>query len=207
MDIIRKMPVREKFQHAIGIVRLYQKHVLPFVEERLGYAAMHELRSVWQAAMIPTREAKPFLGNYEAAYNNWLWMARCSHDYLADLLERDEVMEYKRLLLQLYKHQQENSDLAIYRMFRNYTALAKAWAYEMQWITPIESISKGKDQFTCVINNCKILQIPATERVCRVDCRNVGTNLARIVYHLQRSTVQADHGCTITLNPLEEPDE
>ena len=29
---------------------------IPFVEEQLGYAAMHELSSVWQAAMMPIRE-------------------------------------------------------------------------------------------------------------------------------------------------------
>ena len=207
MDIIRQMPDREKFQHAFGMVRLYQKHVLPFVEERLGYAAMYELSAVWQAAIMPTHGGMHDQQNYEAADSNWLWMARCSHDYLADLLQREEVMEYKRLLLQLYARQQDNPDLAIFRMFGNFTALAKAWAYEMQWVTAIESISKGKDQFTCMVNNCKILQTPATERVCRVDCRNVGTNLARKVYHLQRQTIAVDHGCTITLTPLKDSDE
>ncbi len=204
MDLIRNMTERDKFQRAFGMVRMYQKHVLPFVEERLGYAAMHELRSVWQAAVMPVQESATDRHNYEAAYSNWLWMARCSHDYLADLLDHDDVVEYKRLLLQLYKNQQDNPDLAIYRMFGNYTALAKAWAYEMQWITPIEAMSKSKNQFTVVVNNCKILQIPATERVCRVDCRNVGSNLSRKVYHLERQTITVDHGCTITLSPLED---
>ncbi len=201
VDKIRQMPDRDKFQRAFGMVRMYQKHVLPFVEDRLGYAAMYELSSVWQAAITPTQDSLPDHKNYEAAYCNWLWMARCSHDYLADLLDRAEVVEYKRLLLQLYKHQQDNADLGIYRMFGNFHALVKAWAYEMQWITPIESISKNQEQFTCVVNNCKILQTPATERVCRVDCRNVGANLARTVYHLQRQTIIVDHGCTITVSP------
>ncbi len=207
MSLIRKMPDHEKFQLAFGMVRMYQKHVLPFVEERLGFAAMHELRSVWQAAVMPIQQAAADRQNYESAYNNWLWMARCSHDYLADMLEHDGVVDYKRLLLQLYKHQQDNPDLAIYRMFGNYTALAKAWAYEMQWITPIEAMSKSGEQFTCVVNNCKILQIPATQRVCRVDCRNVGSHLSRKVYHLERQTVAADHGCTITLTPLEDNED
>ena len=207
MDIIRPMPDKEKFQSVFAMVRLYHKHVLPFVEERLGFAAMHELSSVWQAAIMPIRDEVPEIENYEAAYNNWLWIARCSHDYLADLLDHDEVVDYKRLLLQLYQHQQDNPDLAIYRMFGNFTALTKAWAYAMQWITPIETISKGKDQFTCVVNNCKVLQTPATERVCRVDCRNVGTNLAQKVYHLQRQTIAVDHGCTITLTPLRDEEE
>ncbi len=207
MDLIRNMTDRDKFQRAFGMVRMYQKHVLPFVEERLGYAAMHELRSVWQAAVMPVQEAASDRRNYESAYNNWLWMARCSHDYLADLLDHDQVVEYKRMLLQLYRSQQDNPDLAIYRMFGNYTALAKAWVYEMQWITPIEAMSKSKNQFTVVVNNCKILQIAATERVCRVDCRNVGSNLSRKVYHLERQTIAVDHGCTITLSPLEDSSE
>ena len=207
MDSVRQMPDREKFQHAFGIVRLYQRHVLPFVEERLGYAAMYELSSVWQAAIMPTHETIKDQVNYEAAYSNWLWMARCSHDYLADLLDREEVVEYKRLLLQLYQRQQDNPDLGIYRMFGNFGALVKAWACEMQWITPIETISRDKGQYTCVVKNCKVLQTPATERVCRVDCRNVGTNLARKVYRLQRQTVMMDHGCTITLTPYKKADD
>jgi hypothetical protein len=204
MDRLRPTPDREKFQHAFGMVRLYQRHVLAFVEERLGYAAMHELRSVWQAAIMPIHEDYPDQKKYDNAYNNWLWMARCSHDFLADLLKRDEVVEYKRLLLQLYKRQQDNPDLAIYRMFGNHTALSKAWLHQMQWMTPIELTSRKKTQVTCVVHDCKILQTAATTRICRVDCRSVGTALARKVYHLTRVTTDSDHGCTITLTPLED---
>ena len=70
MNNILEMPESNKFQHAFGMVRLYQKHVLPFVEERLGFAAMHELRAVWQAAIIPTRENGSATRNYESAYSN-----------------------------------------------------------------------------------------------------------------------------------------
>ena len=204
VDQIRQMPASDKFQKAFGMVRMYQKHVLPFVEERLGFAAMYELGSVWQAAITPTHAEHPAQKNYEAAYSNWLWMARCSHDYLADLLSHDEVVQYKRLLLQLYKHQQDNPDLAIYRIFGNYHALVRDWAYEMQWITPIEATHSDEDEFTFTVRYCKIRQTPAMERVCRVDCRNVGTHVARTVYHLQRQTELVDHGCTITLTPYDE---
>src|SRR4030042_5013708 len=145
----RPMPDREKSRRAFGMVRLYQKHVLPFIEERFGYPAVHELSSVWQAAIIPIHDSDPDQKKYESAYSNWLWMARCSHDFLADLLKHDEVAEYKRLLMQLHKQQHDNSDLAIYRMFGNHTALTKAWLYEMQWMTPIELTNKSKDQFMC----------------------------------------------------------
>ncbi|MFZ0533558.1 MAG: hypothetical protein WAM09_10280 [Anaerolineales bacterium] len=204
MNRVKPMPDREKFQHAFDMVRLYQKRVIPFVEEQLGYAAMHELSSVWQAAMMPTREDDSDQEKYKSAYNNWLWMARCSHDYLADLLKQDEVAEYKRLLLQLYKRQQGNPDLAIYRMLKNQTALVKAWLYEMQWMTPIELTSSSDAQFICVVHDCKILQTAGTIRICRVDCRNVGTALARTVYHLNRVTTPTNHGCTISLTPLDD---
>ncbi len=204
MDSMRNMSEREKYRRASGMSQLYQKHVLAFVEERLGPIALHELSSAWQAAVIPNLEAIPESKKYDCAYSNWLHMARCSHDFLAELLDHDEVIDYKRLLLQLYLRQQDNSDLALYRMFGNSNALVKAWAYEMQWLTPIAGITKAKDQYTCVVNNCKILQTASTERVCRVDCIHVGTNLARKIYCLERRTMQVDHGCTITLTPLED---
>jgi hypothetical protein len=119
-------------------------------------------------------------------------------------MDREEVADYKRLILQLYKRQHDNPDLVLYRWFGNYAALAMSWAYEMQWMTPIELINKSRNQVTCTVHACKILQTPATERVCRVDCRNVGAALAREVYHLKRVDTIADHGCTITLTPLED---
>jgi len=36
------------------MVRLDQKNVLPFVEKKLDYSEMHNLRSIWQAAIMPS---------------------------------------------------------------------------------------------------------------------------------------------------------
>jgi hypothetical protein len=202
MNSLRPMPDREKYQHVFGMVRSYQKNVMLFVEERLGYEARHELNSVWQAAIAPIHKDDPDDEKYEAAYSNWLWMARCSHDFLADLLDREGVADYKRLLLRLYSRQHNNPDLIIHRSIRNHAVLARAWAYEMQWITPVELNSSNMKQVTCTIHDCKILQTSATERICRVDCRNVGTALVREVYRLKRVNSIANHGCTITLTPL-----
>jgi hypothetical protein len=204
MDNLKSMPDREKFAHAYGMVRLYQKHVLPFVEQRLGYAARHELESVWQAAMAPIRENYPDEVKYDRAYTSWLWMARCSHDFLSDQLDRAGVADYKRLLLRSYKHLHDNPDLILYEILNRSTSLVKAWAYEMQWITPIEISHNDSGQVVCEVHECKVLQTPATTRVCRVDCWNVGTELAWQVYHLDRNTRPINHGCTITLTPLED---
>jgi hypothetical protein len=201
MDSLKPMPVRDKYIHAFGMVRLYQKHVLPFVEQRLGYAARHELESVWQAAVAPIRESDPDEEKYQRAYTSWLWMARCSHDFLADQLDRDGVADYKRLLLRSYKRQVDNPDLVFYQWLNRYTTLAKEWVYEMQWMTPIEIAHNGSDVVVCEVQHCKVLQTAATERVCKVDCWNVGTELAWQVYHLERRTRQVDHGCSITLTP------
>ncbi len=204
MNKIRPMPDREKYQHAFGMVSAYQKQVMLFVEERLGYEGRHELGSVWQAAITPIRKDYHDYKKYEAAYSNWLWMARSTHDFLADLLDREGIADYKRLLLRQYSLQHDNPGMPIWHLFRNHAALAKAWAYEMQWITPIEITSSSKEKVTCTVHDCKILQTPATERICRVDCRNVGAALAHQIYHLKRVDTIIDHGCTITLTPLDE---
>ena len=115
MNRLKAMPEREKFQHAFEMVRLYQKHVLPFVESHLGYSEMHNLRSVWQAGIIPIHEKDTDQDKYSQAYSNWLWMARCSHDAMADQLSSEEVLEYKRLLLRLYEQKVNNPNLAILR--------------------------------------------------------------------------------------------
>lgn len=199
---IRPMPEREKYQHAFEMVRLYQKHVLPFVEEYLGYEEMHNLRSIWQAAIIPIHEEDPDKEKYTQAYSNWLWMAHCSHDLLAEKLSTEEVLEYKRLLLKLYERQLDSSELLILRTIGAHTALTKALLYEMQWLTPLEMTSSQKGEVTCVTHNCKLLQTSGTERVCRVDCQNIGKAYARKVYHLKRVTILSNHGCTITLTPI-----
>jgi hypothetical protein len=204
MDSLKPMPVRDKFTHAYGMVRLYQKHVLPFVELRLGYAARHELESVWQAAAAPIHKSDTDEEKYQRAYTSWLWMARCSHDFLADLLDREGVADYKRLLLRTFKQQHDNLDLVVYYCLNRSASLIKAWAYEMQWMTPIEINHDDSGKFVCEVHDCKVLQTPATERVCKVDCWNVGTELAWQVYHLERHTHPVNHGCTITLTALED---
>ena len=186
MNKIRPMPDREKYQHAFSMVRSYQKQVMLFVEERLGYEARHELGSVWQAAITSIRRDYEDDRKYEAAYSNWSWMARCSHDFLADLLDREGVADYKRLLLRRYSLHHDNPSLSILRLFKNHAALAKAWAYEMQWLTPIEITSSSKEKVICTVHDCKIRQTPSTDRVCRVECRNVGSALLRNVYRLKR---------------------
>jgi hypothetical protein len=204
MKKLKPMPVREKFTHAFGMVRLYQKRVLPFVEARLGYEARHELESVWQAAAAPIRKSDPDDEKYNRAYASWLWMARFSHDLMAEHLDRQGVLEYKRLLLRSYKSQHDNPDLVVYHWFNRYAWLAEAWIYEMQWMTPIEISQNDAGNIICEVRHCKIRQTAATELVCKVDCWNVGTELAWQVYHIERKTRQADHGCTITLIPVED---
>lgn len=206
MNKLRQMPEREKFQHVFEMVRLYQKNVLPFIESHLGYSEMHNLRSVWRPAIIPIHEEDSDQDKYEQSYSNWLWMARCSHDTLADLLSAPEVLEYKRMLLRLYKQQLNYPYLAALRLLKAHTHLAKALLYEMQWLTPLELTSSNDGEVTCIVHDCKILRTAGTARVCRVDCQNVGRAYAREVYHLKRVTVQSDHGCTISLAPIEPVD-
>jgi hypothetical protein len=201
MNRLKSMPEREKFQHALEMVRLYHKHVLSFVEKHLGYAEMHNLRSVWQAAIIPMHENDPDVDKYNHVFNNWLWIARCSHDLLSERLAGEELSEYKRLLLRIKEQQLDNPNLFFLCQFRAHRALAKSLLYEMQWLTPLELTSLGKQEITCTIHDCKIVQTPGTERVCHMDCQSVGTAFARKVYHLKRVTIPTNHGCTILLTP------
>jgi hypothetical protein len=207
MDRVKAMPERDKFRHAFEMVRLYQKHVLPFVEAQLGYAEMHNLRSVWQAGIIPIREEGSEKEKYEQAFSNWLWVARCSHDALSDQLSKEEILEYKRLLLKLYVQVLDNPDLVMLRLFSAHGKLAKALLYEMQWLTPIEVTSFSNRKVTCVVHDCKIRQLPQYERVCRVDCMHLGAAYANKVYHLTRITIPSDHGCTFTLTPWEKQED
>jgi hypothetical protein len=85
-----------------------------------------------------------------------------------------------------------------------YATLAKEWAYEIQWMTPIEIAQNGSSQVVCEVHICKVLQTSATEMVCKVDCWNVGTELAWQVYHLVRRTHQVYHDCSSTLTLREE---
>jgi hypothetical protein len=203
---LRAMSERNKFRCAFGMLSMYQQHVLPFVEGRIGYEAAWQLQSVWQAGMAPIRTDLPEHEKYANAHSNWLWVARCSHDFLADLLDRNGVADYKRLLLRLYKRQHDRPDLIIYRMLKSHISLSRKWAYGMQWVTPIEITSRSRQEVSCMVEICKVLQTPASQRICRVDCQNVGRVLAREVYHLKRTTNLTNHGCTITLTPIADQD-
>ena len=198
----RLMPERDKYKHALGMVRLYQERILPFVEYRLGQAARHELVAELLTAITPIRGADPADKKYAAAYRTWMWMARCTHDFLAERLRREEVAAYKRLLLQQYTHQHDNTSLFIQRHLGNHEALTKAWTYQMQWMTPLEITCTSQTETICMVQNCKIRHLNQAIRICGVDCQNVGKALARNLYHLERINSITDHTCTITLTAL-----
>lgn len=203
MDNLKPMPDHEKFNRAFEMVDLYQKYVPTFIEARLGYGEMYNLRSIWQAAIAPIHIEASSLEKYTQAYSNWLWVAHCSHNALADQLSTQEVLEYKRMLLDLYSKILDNTMLAVLRLLYKHAALAKALVYELQWITPVELISCNHRETTCVVNICKVRQTPGTDRICRVDCRNIGSTIARQVYDTRRETVLTELGCEIKLTPLD----
>jgi hypothetical protein len=198
---IRPMPDRVKYQRANDMVRLYNEHILPFIQERVDYNAMYSLRSLWRAGIVAIHESDTDHHQYERAHSNWLWVARCSHDFLADQLDREGVADYKREVMKLYVEQRDRPLLEIYRMFENHTVLAKALLYDMQWITPIPAVTQIGDRVLCEVKVCKVLQVPGATRVCRVDCINVGTSYAKSLYNIKRTTVLSGTGCKITLSP------
>jgi hypothetical protein len=202
MNKLKLMPERKKFQHAFDMARLYQKYVLPFVEQQLGYAEIHNLRSIWQAAIIPIHEHDPDLDKYTQSYSNWLWIAHCSHDLLTERLPVEALSEYKRLLLWLYEQKLDNPDLFILRSLKAYGALAKTYLYELQWVTPLELFDLFSRGVSCRVNDCKVLQSPGAKSVCKLECQAVGTAYALKIYHLNRVTTPANYGCMITLIPI-----
>jgi hypothetical protein len=203
MKSIKPMPEGEKFERAFEMVSLYQRHILPFVEQHLGFGEMHKLRSIWQAAIAPIHPDDSDYDRYSQTYSNWLWVANCSHNTLAEQLSSQEILEYKRLLLALYAQRLDRMELTLLRMLKNTTSLAKALLYDMQWITPIETTTSGRSLVSCEVMVCKVRERPGTERICRVDCQNIGANIARQIYHLRRETSLSERGCRITFRPLE----
>ena len=179
---------------------------MPFVESHIGHEAVRQLQSVWQAAMAPIYTDLSEQEKYADAHSNWLWVARCSHDFLADLLDRNGVADYKRLILRLYKRQHDKPELALYRVLKRHISLSRKWAYGMQCVTPIQINYRDRQQVNCVVEVCKVLQTSASQQISRVDCQNVGRVLARDVYCLKRTTNLTNHGCTITLTPVIDQD-
>jgi len=202
MNQIKAMPEQEKFEHTFEMVDLYQKNVLPFVEAHLGPAERHNLHAIWQAAIAPIRQDDGDYKRYASAHSNWLWIAHCSHNTLAEMLSSDEVLEYKRMLLRMYKQQRDNPNLAILRLLKAHVTLARLLLYEMQWMTPITVAKCSRSEVVCVVPECKVLKTSGTDRICRVDCQNVGRAFSSQMYNLRRVTVLKNHGCTITLTPI-----
>jgi hypothetical protein len=106
--------------------------------------------------------------------------------------------------LRAYKRKVDNPYRVVHRWLKHYASRVEEWAYEMQWITPIELAHNESSVKVCEVHHCKVLQTAATDRVCKVDCWNAGTALARQVYYLEELTRQVDHGCMIKVTPLVE---
>ena len=198
---LAEMSMHEKYRRAFDAVRAYQAHILPFIEKRSGYPASLELDSVWQAGIQPVNDKSLDAEKYETAYSNWLWVARCTLDFVTEQMGPEDMEQLVQLLVLLHQRENARVDLALLQLLGDFQGLAEAFLYDLQWMTPLEM---GKSQPGKIVGNvpqCKILEVPATRLVCAIGCQRMLSIWATQQLKLNLAVEQQNGGCRLILTP------
>jgi len=209
MERLPEISHREKFHRTFQAVCSYQRRIPEFIAKRLDGQAVAELISFWQAGIMPVPEHAKDEEKYEAAYNNWQWMARCNLEFIEEQLGKEGIDAYVRGEIQNMRRTFSELDLAGARFLDviapvlGFRTKAEQLLYEMQWMTPLDLIVIARQGLQAKTSPCKMLETPGMQHQgCEVNCRRILSGMAadqcrvRMEFHCQGD------GCRISLSPL-----
>jgi len=207
MGKIKEMPYEEKY--AIMLDNVSDLFALLFVAEHLGEKAAGELETIWAEGIEPIPEHASSREKYEAAYANWIWIAKNNLKFIRDHLGEDGIELFKRAEVEALKRKSSGPALVMLDLIRvlspgaAFNMVATKMAYQLQWITPftISEISRSRAVFD--IPGCKILDFPGTEAICRVGCQGAYPAWLAEQFKVNMAFKRQGKSCTCTVTPID----
>jgi hypothetical protein len=205
---VKEMPYNERYAKVIDNMKFDETFVIPFVQKHLGVQAVAEIRKTWQEGMKAIPESASFEEKYEAAYANWIWLAKNIYPYIRKRMGEEGLRKFERAEIEgLIKKNNSPSlfMLKIIRAFSPGTAFgmtAKQMGYQFQWLTPFTVPKLTKQQAVLDIPRCKILDFPDTEDICLVGCQSTYPKWVAEQFKVEMKFNRQGNSCIGTLAPL-----
>ncbi len=204
---VKEMPYSEKYAKVIDNMKFDETFILPFVQKHLGDQAGAEIRKTWQEGMKPIPSGGSFEEKYEVAYANWIWLAKNIYPFIRKRMGEDGIKKFERAEVEALKRKNGGPALFILKLVRAFsvstafTMTAKQMGYLFQWLTPFSVPELTRRKAVLNIPQCKILDFPDTEDICRVGCYSTYPMWVAEQFMVDMKCNRQGHSCTITLTP------
>jgi len=205
---IKEMPFAEKYAYALEYTKLLETFVSPLLRKHLGDKSIMDLRSTWEKVVQPIPEDASDEAKYEIAYHNWIRQWESAFNLIRDRLGEDGVEEFKRADINALKKENSGPAFMLLKVIQAlspslaFSLTAKQMVYQLQWFTPFNVPELTGRKATLDIPNCKILDSPEGEVVCKVGCQSIYPIWLAEQFKVKMQTDRKDKSCTVTLTQL-----
>ena len=205
---VKEMPHGEKYAKVMDNMKFDESFILPFVQKHLGDQAVSELKDIWQKGFKPILEDASFEEKYEAAYRNWIWLAKNVYPFIRKQMGEDGLKEFERVEVEALTKKNASPALLLLKLIRVFspaTAFAmtsKQMGYQFQWLTPFSVSELTRDRAVLDIPRCKILDFPDTDDVCLIGCQSTYPMWVAEQFKVSMKWNRQGNSCTGILAPL-----
>ena len=208
MAKIKEMPYSEKYAKVIDNIKFDESFIFPFVQKHLGDQAVSELKGIWQKGFKPIPEGTSFVEKYEAAYGNWIWLAKNIYPFVRKQMGEDGLKKFERAEVKALIKKNASPALFLLKFIRlfspgtAFTMTCKQMGYQFQWITPFSVPELTQHKAVLDIPRCKILDFPDTEDMCLLGCQSTYPMWVAEQFKVSMKWSRQGNSCTGSLAPL-----
>jgi hypothetical protein len=204
----KEMPFSERYTKVIDNIKFDESFILPFVQKNLGEEAVSELKGIWQKGFKSIPERVPSEEKYEAAYENWIWLAKNIYGFVRKRMGEEGIKKFERTEVEALIKKNASPALLLLnlvRLFSPGTAFvmtAKQMGYQLQWLTPFSIPELNRNKLVLDIPRCKILDFPDTDDICLVGCQSTYPMWVAEQFKVDMKFKRQGNSCTSILAPL-----
>ena len=205
---VKEMPYSEKYANVLDTIKLDEAFVPAFLQKHLGDQAVAELQSIWREGIKPIPEDASDEEKYEAAYSNFIWIAKSNLSFVRRQMGEDGIEKLKHAEVEALKKENASPALLILKLVRAispgsaFTMTAKQIAYQMQWITPFSADELTRNRAVFSIPSCKILDFPDIDDICVIGCQSIYPAWFAEQFGVEMKFERQGNSCTCTVTPL-----
>lgn len=207
MNTVKEMPYDEKYAKVVDNMKFDEAFILPFVQKNLGDQAVAELKQLWQEGIRPIPDGASSKEKYEVAYENWIWLAKNIYPFVRKRMGEDGLKKFERAEVEGLIKKNASPALVMLKIIKAFSPgtafgmTAKQMGYQLQWLTPFSVSELNRNRAVIDIPQCKILDFPDTEDICRVGCYSTYPMWVNEQFKVDMKCNRQGNSCTITLTP------
>lgn len=205
---VKEMTNEVKFNMVQDNIRHFEAFGPQFIKSQLGEQEAAEHQKIMRSGCNAIPDKSSFVEKYEAAYANFIWMARNNFNFIREKMGEEGIEHFKRMQVNELKKKNAGAGVFFLNLIRAiapgtaFMMANKEFAYQLQWITPLTLPTCSKDRAVFDIARCKILDYKDTHDLCRIACQKIYPKWVAEQFKANMVFKPNGNSCKCTVTPL-----